>query len=78
MFPQETRNKVTCNIEEKRIAVLCDGRQDDQPPLSLSPSISVLNQVINKKLMVGTNSRGNKIKRMPWSNSPCWQEIIDE
>ena len=28
--------------------------------------------------MVGTNSRGNKIKRMPWSHSPHWQEIIDE
>ena len=34
--------------------------------------------MINKNLIVGTNSRGNKIKRMPWSNSPCWQDIIDE
>ena len=34
--------------------------------------------MINKNLIVGTNSRGNKIKRMPWSNSPHWQEIIDE
>ena len=48
-LPQETRNKGTGNIEEKRIAVLCDGRKDDQPPLPLSPSNSVLNQVINKK-----------------------------
>ena len=64
-LPQETRNKVTCNIEEKRIEVLRDGRKDDQPQLPLSPSNNVLNQVINKNLIVGTNSRGNKIKRMP-------------
>ena len=30
-LPQETRNKVTCNIEEKRIAVLRDGKKVDQP-----------------------------------------------
>ena len=44
-LPQETRNKVTCNIEEKRITVLRDGKKDNQPPLSLNPSNSALNQV---------------------------------
>ena len=51
-LPQETRNKVTCNIEEKRIEVLRDGRKDDQPQLSLSPSDNVLNKVMNKNLIV--------------------------
>ena len=27
--------------------------------------------------MVGINSRGNKIKRIPWSHSPHWKEIIN-
>ena len=76
-LPQETRNKVTCNIEEKRIEVLGDGRKDEQPQLPLSPSNNVLNPVINKNLIGGTNSRGNKIKQMQWSNSPHWQEIAD-
>ena len=65
----ETRKKGTCNIEEKRIEVLRDGRKDDQPQLPLSPSNNVLNQVINKNVIVGTNFRGNKIKRMPEKNS---------
>ena len=55
-LPQETRNKVTCNIEEKRIAVLRDGKKDDQPQLPLSSSNNVLNLVINNNLIVGTNS----------------------
>ena len=29
-LPPENRNKVTCNIEEKRSAVLRDGKKDDQ------------------------------------------------
>ena len=62
-LPQETRNKVTCNIEEKRIEVLRDGRKDDQPQLPVSPSNNVLDHVISKNLTVGTNSKGNKKRK---------------